>query len=285
MPLIDFILNLAGLLLWLGWRAVRFDPLARAGSTTPVGTVRRTELPRMKRWHFLAAIAGLLFTRAIFYRMIGRELNWTPGLDLAFVILSFRVDRFGPVLLYSVLSFVLVLVVYHFWLLFLAVVNRRAADPDPYQKMIALQLGRVARWPWPVQLILPVAAIFLLWLALHPLLVWAGVVNPARSLAALSEQGLLLGAGVYLSLKYLLPAILLVHLIASYVYLGSSPLWDFIRTTSQRLLAPLQRVPLRVGKVDFAPLAGIVLILLLLHAGPNAVLSEVNRRNLTVWPQ
>jgi hypothetical protein len=44
-------------------------------------------------------------------------------------------------------------------------------------------------------------------------------------------------------------------------------------------------VPLRFGKVDFAPLVGIVLVLLVLHALPNLVLNQLGRRNLTLWPQ
>jgi uncharacterized protein YggT (Ycf19 family) len=281
MALIDFILNIAALLLWLGWRLVRLDPVTQLMRNK----ARRTEPPWMRRWHFLAALGALLFVRAVFYRLIGRELNWTPGLDLVFVLLSFRVDVFGQVLLYSVLSFLLVFLIFHFWLLFLAAIHRRAAEPNPYQKIIQLQLGRAANWPRTVQLILPVLVIFLLWLALHPVLVWAGVVNRARSIVTICEQGLLLGTSVYLSLKYLLPGILLVYVIASYVYLGGNPLWDFINTTAQRLLAPLQRLPLRFGKVDLTPLAAMILILLLLHTAPNAVLIEVNRRNLTLWPQ
>jgi hypothetical protein len=44
-------------------------------------------------------------------------------------------------------------------------------------------------------------------------------------------------------------------------------------------------LPLRWGRVDFAPLVGIILLLLLLHALPNLVLSQLSRRNLTIWPQ
>ena len=39
MGLIDFILNLAGVLLWLGWRSIRFDPLGRSTPATLVGTL------------------------------------------------------------------------------------------------------------------------------------------------------------------------------------------------------------------------------------------------------
>jgi hypothetical protein len=44
-------------------------------------------------------------------------------------------------------------------------------------------------------------------------------------------------------------------------------------------------LPLRFGRIDLTPLAGIILILILLHALPNVVLNQLNRRNLTLWPQ
>ena len=43
MGIIDFILNLAGLLLWLNWRALRFDPLGKRTPATLIGTLRRAE--------------------------------------------------------------------------------------------------------------------------------------------------------------------------------------------------------------------------------------------------
>ena len=41
MGLIDFILNLAGLLLWLNWRAAKADPLGKPAPATLIGTLRR----------------------------------------------------------------------------------------------------------------------------------------------------------------------------------------------------------------------------------------------------
>ena len=64
MSLIDFILNLAGLLLWLNWRTLPFDPLSKTTPATLVGTLRRAAPTRVKRWHFLAALGALLVLRA-----------------------------------------------------------------------------------------------------------------------------------------------------------------------------------------------------------------------------
>jgi uncharacterized protein YggT (Ycf19 family) len=284
MSLIDFVLNIASLLLWLNWRAIRFDPLMRATPATLAGTLRRAAPPKLKRWHFLAALGALLFLRALFYRQLGPAVGWTPRLDLGVITLPFRADFFSHELVFSALSFLHTLLIFHFWLLALTVISGRGSDPDPVHKMLQLQLGRTAHWPRSVQISLPLLIVPVLWLALHPLLSYINVVSPTRSPLHLVEQALLIGAGMYFSLKFVLPAFLFLHLIASYVYLGSSPFWDFVAVTSRNILRPLNRIPLRFGKFDFAPLLQIVLIVLLLHALPRYLQFQLNQRNLTIWP-
>jgi uncharacterized protein YggT (Ycf19 family) len=78
---------------------------------------------------------------------------------------------------------------------------------------------------------------------------------------------------------------LFLHLIGSYVYLGVSPLWDFIEATSRNLLVPLRWLPLRIAKLDFAPLVGVILILSLLHLAPRLILGELANHHVSTWPQ
>ena len=285
MSLINFILDVAGLLLWLSWRSIRFDPLFRATPATLAGTVRRAEASRWKRWHFLGALACLLIGRALFNWQIGSAVDWTPQLDLGVVALAFRGHVFFTALLFSLSSFVRAWVVFHFWLMALAFINGPAAEPNPIQKLILLQLGRFGRWPPLAQVLLPGLFAAALWLAAYPLLAYAEVIHRAQSIAHVLAQGAVIGTAVYFTLKNLLPVFLFLHLIATYVYLGNSPLWDYISATSRQVLVPLNRLPLRWGRVDFAPLVGIILLLLLLHALPNLVLTQLSRRNLTIWPQ
>jgi uncharacterized protein YggT (Ycf19 family) len=292
MSLIDLILNLAGLLLWLNWRSIRFDPLAHSSAATLAGTLKRAEPRRLRGWQFLAGLGGLLLLRALVYWQIGGAAGWTPRLDLAWVVLAFRCDRLavrgdvlGSALLYSALSFVRLLAVFYFWLLALVVINGKGGETDPLQKLVRLHLGPVWRWPWWAQSLLPLVLAAGLWAALHPVLVYLNVTGPAQSATHLLEQGLLVGSGLYLSLKYLLPVFLLLHLVASYVYLGRNPLWDFVTMTSLNLLAPLRRLPLRYAMVDFAPLAGAVLIFLLLHVLPVHGLPWLEKHlHLKLWP-
>jgi hypothetical protein len=285
MALIDFILNLAGVLVWLSWRSIRFDPLVKTTPATLVGTLRRAEPRRRKGWHLLAGLAVLLVGRSVLYHLIGAEADWIPRLDLFFVVLAFRSDQLLPVLLFSLLSFGRMLIICYFWLMILAVINRRDAEPDLLQKTLRLHLGSVARWPWFVQVLLPVLLVTALWMALHPLLVQLEIAGRVRSIVHLAEQGLLLGAALYFSLQYLLPPFLLLHLVTSYVYLGRSPLWDFVGATARNLLAPLGWLPLRIARLDFAPVAGVIILLFLLHWLPNLVLGRMAGENVTLWPQ
>ena len=285
MGLIDFILNLAGVLLWLSWRSIGMDPLTRTTPATLVGTLRRAEPRRMRGWQLLVGLAALLLLRAVLYRQIGPEADWTSKFNLFFVVLAFRSDQYLLTMLFSLLSFVRLLIICYFWLLALVVINGRNAELDPLHKMLRLHLGPVARWPRLLQVLLPLVVITGLWMALHPLLTHFGIISPVRSPAHLAEQGLLIGTALYFTLQYLLPVFLLLHLVTSYVYLGSNPVWDFVGVTARNLLAPLRWLPLRLARFDFAPLAGVILILLLLHWLPNLVLGRMAENNVSLWPQ
>jgi uncharacterized protein YggT (Ycf19 family) len=273
LDLIDFILNVAAVLLWLNWRSMRLDPLADATPATLAGTIRRVEQPRLKRWHQLLIIVALIILRAAFYVQIGPTLGWTPKLDLVAVSLPFPLvvrgqNFFLSALLFSAVSFLRVLLVFYFWLLALVVINGRKTAAGPLLRWISLQLGPIVRWPVWLQILLPLLTGAAAWLVANPLLVRIGVIDPAQSPRSLAGQALVVGASLYLSLKYLLPALLLLHLVSSYVFLGNNPFWEFIGSTARRMVAPLNRVPLRLGRVDFAPLITLITILFVLNAVP-----------------
>jgi uncharacterized protein YggT (Ycf19 family) len=44
------------------------------------------------------------------------------------------------------------------------------------------------------------------------------------------------------------------------VYLGAHPIWNFVNTVGRWLLQPLRPLPLRLGRMDFAPVLGIALV-------------------------
>jgi uncharacterized protein YggT (Ycf19 family) len=284
MSAIDFLLNVAGLLLWLTWRSMRFDPLIKRTPVTLIGTLKPAESRRLKGWQLALALICLLGLRAVLYKFIGAPANWTPKLNLELVVLAFRSDIFSTALAFSCLSFLRAMLVMYFWLLVLALINRAGAENDPIQKLVRLQLGRAARWPGSVQLLLPFLVALAAWLGVYPLLVDLSIVAPAQSTGHLVEQGFLVGLGLFLSLKYVLPVFLLMHLFTSYVYLGTSPLWDYASITAGNLTAPLRRLPLRFARLDLTPVAGVILILFVLQWLPNVILGRLSASNLSTWP-
>ncbi len=260
MALIDFILNIACLLLWLNWVSIRFDPLARTSAASLVGTLKKTDESGSRQWKYLGSLLALLLVRALAYWQMGTAVNWTPALDLGVVDLPFRSDYPARMFLFSLLSFGSALAVFYLWMLLLSVVNRRVPDTDPLQKLVRLHCKWVERWPQWMKAILPLVLGGLFWLALHPLLARLTIVPENKSATQLFEQAAVIGLGTYLAVKYLIVGILLLHLLHSYVFLGHHAAWNFVDATARNLLAPLRWLPLRIGKVDFLPLAGIALV-------------------------
>jgi hypothetical protein len=258
--LIDFILNLAGLLLWLNARSLRFDPLVRTSVASLVGTLRRAAPSRLRAWHLLLLLLGLLFVRALLYVQIGPAVNWMPNLRLGAITISFRSDIFARMLLFSVMSFAVTLGVFYSWLLLLSLVNGRGTETDSMQRLVALHLGAVGRWPWPVRLILPLAIVVLCWLGLAVLLAQWNLLPPTVSFTHRLEQGVVLGLGVYLTWKFVIATVLVLFLLSSYVYFGNQPYWVFVNATGLNLVRPLAWLPVRVGKVDFTPVIVIALV-------------------------
>jgi len=262
--LIDFILNLAGVLLWVSWLSVRFDPLARTTPATLVGTLRRAEPARLRRWYFLAGLAALLVLRWLLYWQIGPAVEWTPNLHLGGIdiVIPFRSDHKWPMLLFSMLSFGGTLGAFYLWLLLPSLVNNRTGDDNPMQRLLRLQLGRIDRWPWPVKAILPLVVTAVLWFLVSLVLVRVQLIPPPYSDIHRLEQAAVVGLGCYLLWKYLIGVLLALYLVSSYVYFGNQSFWNFVGLTGKNLLVPLRALPLRLGRVDFSPVIGVVLVFL-----------------------
>lgn len=259
MSLIDFILNLAGLLLWLNWRAVRLTAATPPSVLSLAASVKRAEPRRARRWVPLLGLVVLLGVRGLFYWQIGPPLRWTPALRLGIIAPPFRSDFPGRMLLFSALSFLLTLGVFYLCLVLLSTVNRNLPAADPIQNIVRLQLGRVAQWPPLVQLLLPLLIVALFWLGFNGPL---GLIA-ATPAGELWQQALVLGASSYLAWKYFIAALLAAHVLNSYVYLGDSPIWNFVGLTARNLLRPLRGLPLGVGKADLAPAVAIALVWLI----------------------
>jgi len=257
MSVVDLILNLAGLLLWLNWRSLRFDPLAKRTPATLMGTLRPAAPKKLRRWHLLVFLAALLFLRAVIYHWIASL--WIGTLNLTVTAPQFRSNSFLLILVFSVLSFGLTLGIFYIGLLFLSLL----AGPEPIHSVVKIPLGRVDGWPRWAKIILPLFGTAVLWWLASWLLVWLQVLPPPVSVAQRFEQSLVIGLGSYLVWKIPAGAILALHLLNSYVYFGKNPFWKYISVTAQTFLSPLKKIPLRAGKVDFAPVVAIGLVFLL----------------------
>lgn len=260
MGYVDFILNLAGLLLWLNWRSVGYDPLRKRTPATLMGTLRPATPKKIQRWHLLAIIAGLLLVRGFFYWQIGAALTpiWTGKLDLGVITLSFRSDWFGRILLFSFLSFGRTLGIFYIALLFLSLLK----GPEPIHRFVRIPFGRVDDWARWQKIILPFVATAVLWLLTDSLLIALQISPPPVSIAQRLEQAGVIATGSYLVWKFPAAAVLGLHLLSSYIYFGKHPFWNYVNVTAETILQPLRKIPLRVGKMDFAPVVGMVLIFL-----------------------
>jgi uncharacterized protein YggT (Ycf19 family) len=116
-----------------------------------------------------------------------------------------------------------------------------------------------ARWQ---KLILPFAVTVVSWALAAWLLGWLQIATQPVSMAQRFEEATVIALASYLLWKFPAVAVLGLHLLSSYIYFGGHPLWNYVNTTAQTILRPLKNLPLRLGKMDFAPLVGMALIFL-----------------------
>jgi uncharacterized protein YggT (Ycf19 family) len=271
MAVLDFILNCACLLLWLNWRSRGLTNLPRASGIALIGTLRKAERRKTERWPSSLVLLFVLLARAILYRQAGGSAQWVPTISLGPITLHFRSDLFMPMLLFSVLGFLVFLAAFYFSLLLLAAVNRSVPNNNSWLGLIRAHLGIVSRLPAPLMLLAPFVLTFLFWLALGSLFGALHFVAPARSFEHLLRQAAIISASGGWVWPYVLAVIFLLHVVSSYVYLGSAQFWNFINVTARQLLRPIALLPLRVGKLDFAPLLGLALMLLLIFYAPRGL--------------
>ncbi|MBM3876394.1 MAG: hypothetical protein FJ386_06710 [Verrucomicrobia bacterium] len=264
MGLIDFLLNLACLCLWIGFRASWFPAGPEAASVSLRSTLRRADAPDRRRWSWLIALAAVLFSRAYLYSQLGGAVNWTPQLQLGVIVVNLRVDSLSAALGCSWLGFAAFWLVFHFWLVLFSLVNGPAPPHDPVQRLVRLHLGWVDRLPSVAKFAAALAAVAVAWWLAHGALAGAGAI-PAAAGSRVWLQGLVLGGGAVLSWKIPIVAVLSASVVSSYIYFGEAAVWKWVESSAKHLLGPLHRAPLRAGRVDFAPVAGMALVWLAAH--------------------
>jgi len=260
--LIDFILNLAGLLLWIKWRSLPFDPFNKRIPATLIGTLRRAAPSHFRRWHLLATIGALLVLRALFYWQIGSAAGWIGKLDLGVTVLFFRSNLFGQILLFSIFSYARALGIFYLWLLLLSIAGSRDGKSELIHRLVRMQLGGIDGWPRWLKSILPLAVTTFSWWLASWLFAWLQIIPRPASAAHRVEESLVIALGSYVAWKFVIGALLALHLLSTYIYFGKHPFWNYVNAAAQTLLFPLKKIPLRAGRADFTPVVGIALAFL-----------------------
>jgi uncharacterized protein YggT (Ycf19 family) len=127
---------------------------------------------------------------------------------------------------------------------------------------------------------LPLAVIALVWWLASWMLVWLHIIPPPVSPARQIAGSLVIALGSYLVWKFLIAALLSLHLLNSYIYFGKHPFWNYVSATAKQLLRPLEIIPLRAGKADFTPVVGIALVFLLAGLAGRALVIIYGRLSL-----
>src|SRR3954465_4846234 len=172
--LLDFLLNLVGLLLWFNFRASGLK-LAAPGVVSLAATIQRTESIEPRRWFSFSCLIALLIVRAVIYCNIGSKVNWIATIDLTAIALPFRSDLLSRMFLFSLLSFLLALGIVYASLLLLSVINEKSRTTDYFCRLITLQLGFFGNLPWPVRFLLAPIVAALFWMLLSLLFVKLGI--------------------------------------------------------------------------------------------------------------
>jgi uncharacterized protein YggT (Ycf19 family) len=197
--------------------------------------------------------------RAVFYWQIVPGTGWSGKLDLGVTTIFFRSNHFGQVLLFSIFSFTRILGIIYLWLLLLSILD----GPMPTRRFMKMQLGVIDGWPRWMKFLLPLAVTALFWGLASWLLARLQIIPSPVSAAHRVGESLVIGLGSYLVWKFLIGALLVLHLLGSYIYFGKNPFWNYVDATARNLLQPLEKIPLRAGKADFAPVVGIALAFLI----------------------
>lgn len=258
MSLIDFILNIAGLLIWLNWRTARLALRHSPGGVTIARNLQRASPEPATGWGPFWLLLAILVGRALFYSFAGPMMNWVPGLDLVAVNLPWRSDSLLKMLLFSFTTFSLMLLGWHSWLLLLSAINQKVTDPDQILRWVRHQLGGLERLPRGLKLLLPGMFVVVFWPIAYKVLIWIGIAPPMSTAGQLWQSGLVLSAAAWWTWRWVLTGILLAHLLNSYLYLGDHPVWSFCSRTAGNLLYPFRFLTL--GKVDLATLGCLGLL-------------------------
>src|SRR5688572_6662065 len=101
MNIIDWLLNLAGVFLWIDWLSGRGERAQSALSLA--STVRPADRGTGRSFGSLAALAVILVLRPLLYYSIGPALNWTAAINYVAIAIPFRSELLSRMYVFSTL--------------------------------------------------------------------------------------------------------------------------------------------------------------------------------------
>ena len=252
MSWVVYILDLAGLLLWLSFRRVGADPTRPAG--TLLGNLRPAAPVPHRSWTSLGALLLMLVLRPLLLVLLATLLDATPTWTPGPTVIAFRADDWLRLYFFSTLSFVWTALVGYGVLLIFCALSRDVPELSSFSAFAVAMAGPVGRFPVLLILLLPAVAGALVWLGVGHLLEWQHLVPPTRAGWPLAVQSMIMGVAVWLPIRWIVMCVLLLRFVHNYVYLGEHSVWTLVQTIGRRLQYPLSWIPARLGRMDLVPL-------------------------------
>jgi len=178
-------------------------------------------------------------------------------MSLGVISIRVPVNTWDSALLFSLASFFRVWVVAHVGVLLIVLLNRRTPTAGSFQLFLHAQWGRLVRWPAWLLVTLTLVGGAGLWLGLRPPLLRLGLTSAAPAGVGLAQEALGFGMSLFLIWEYTALLVLLIHFVNTYVYVGRIGWWRCLATAGNNLVRWL---PLHLGRLDLAPLAGAGLV-------------------------
>ncbi len=251
MTFLVHLLDWSGWLLWLSYRRVGADPTRPAG--TLLGNLRpAVPLPR-RSWVSLIALILLLVLRPLLLAVVASATDATPTWSPGPIVIAFRADDWGRLYLFSTIHFFWTGITAYAVLLAFSWLSRGVPEMVSFNDFIASLAGPVARFPWPILVVLPWLLGAGLWLGIGHLLTQEHLVPVVRGSGQWLMEAAVMGCAVWMPLRWALFFVLLLRFLHNYVYMGEHPAWAFVQMMGRRLQAPLGWVPLEFGRMDMAP--------------------------------
>ncbi len=261
MGLLDFILNLAGLLIWLNWRFLilaKRDP--GPGGISLAGTLKSTASARAPSWPYLAGLGGLLLLRALAYYTIGSNLHSNMILSLGIVPISFNPRMLMRMFLFSGLSFLVFAGIFYFWMLLFSIVTRNVTEPDACLRLLRQHLGWWHRRPVWFRLLSPFVLAAAFWLVFGRILEEMGMFPAQSSASVRFFRAFLVGVYAYTFWIPPLVGLLVLYVAQSYVYFGDAAFWKFVQTSGRIVVSWVGKWQIRFQQVEITPIVMVILL-------------------------